>query len=885
MVSSSKILTVSYGTFSCTLEGFDESFDTMKAIAEYFRDLAQDDRYFGAEPPTPDAEMLARIAEREIARRVEARMENGQYVLRPSLSGPAAAQSAPDRAAADQSAPVPAAAPAPAPAQSKAPAAEVAPAPQPASAAVPAPQDDAETETPQATIAPTAAETDAPAKAESPAKTDAPAQAEAAAGSRVPVQAAVAAAEGAASETRADPMALALAAQRAMAEAAEAEARLADAEDNSVEAEAWEDFEDALPEVIDPAQSAPVAPASDPNSMAAKLQRIRDVVSASGTPAAAYSEDQHADFFLSETDSADAAPTGLPAAAPVSDEADPEETVFDAPVSEEPFADDAIAEAALEDNLFADTISAFVASQDDTPAETEDDTPAPVLSDGEQIAEDNSAEAFDDALSDAEAEDDAEDVMSEAEDESAEEARDAAAEDDEAEDMQAATPAAGPRARVLKVKRADFEAAVASGRLEEVAEDEVAPRSSLSDEEEADLARELAEVEAELDDAWDDEDDWDDADDAEEAAGAEFEDAPAAETAPAPRSNTGLRLRRDAPPVTEPLRRAPAPVLTQPEDDLEEDVEDVRDEASILTAARDAASQDNLTDEDWDDEDDLDRAFDDEDEDDEASGSHERDDVDEAIEAMAREGARKAVKMSSPARVMLTENRIEEDDTSVSRILDETNTQLEEPEGNRRRSAIAHLRAAVAATRADRILSRRKDPEKETEPYRADLANAVRPRRPDAAEAEPRSERPQVKPAPLKLVAEQRVDAAEAVQQAAPAPVRPRRVIRSEEPEAGAKGEPDAGFVEFAESMGATELPELLEAAAAYMSFVEGRDQFSRPQLMTKVRQAELSESSREDRLRSFGQLLREGKIEKTHGGRFTASDRISFKPGKRAAG
>ena len=110
-------------------------------------------------------------------------------------------------------------------------------------------------------------------------------------------------------------------------------------------------------------------------------------------------------------------------------------------------------------------------------------------------------------------------------------------------------------------------------------------------------------------------------------------------------------------------------------------------------------------------------------------------------------------------------------------------------------------------------------------------------------------------------------------------PVRPRRVSTAQllaedvvAPQGGAES-----FADFAQARGTQGLSDLLEAAAAYTAQVEGRPHFSPPQIMSKVTAIGEGSFSREDRLRSFGQLLRQGKIAKVKRGQYAITEQSQY--------
>lgn len=820
MVGASKILTVSYGTFSCTLEGFDEPFSTMKAIAEYFRDLAADDRYFGAEPPTPDAEMLHKIAEREIHRRVEAKINANGIVLRPegaqdTLSGavddtPAlrntsrditvtgasneelVARGIPARAATVQSASVhdlPLSAIANAVMQD--PSVDV-PAQDPAQVAadvqaVPAAVRAVQTALPEAQVAETVA-----AKLQRIRTAVAEARAR------------EAAAPAFTEDQHADPYYRANAPDEAVIES-----DFGFDLDITGPIEQEEDEPDATPsDVIETAQSAKDMPSSE------KIADERPDDSTDGSTAVV-------------SDTADVARQGrtfriepkVTAAEPVVSEIG-----FDSQQDGETETDDARMERrALRRAARAEAAATAQADADET---------------------ERNAQAEAEAQAQAQAEADA----------------DAARLADEIAQNVAVTPietdepvAPRIRARVIKVRRSDVEEAAAAFAVD----DHVAHES-------AEIPLETLATDAQSDDPT---------------------EASIKAVLAAAAGNRSVGIETPAPVRTTPI------LTTDHEDDSRED-EALLAAIGAELGRSDTAPASHLT---FEDEDDLaaelaelERGWDD------TSGEEKPIAQTTITEAVDTDDVSHPALESDPTR----DGKDEED---VSRLMREANSKLEGAENRRRFSAIAHLKAAVAATVADRkIRATEGKPETDevdtTEPYRDDLTRAVRPRRPAiAGAATPRPNVAAVKAAPLVLVSEQRVDETPArfVE-----PVRPRRIsaaeltarldadVEEEEDDLDASPEEASDFADFAERLGATGLADLLEAAAAFSEGVEGRPHFSRPQIIRKV--AALTGQARYDReagLRSFGTLLREGKIAKVKRGQFAITEQSRFYKEARRAG
>ena len=790
MTGASKILTVSYGTFSCTLEGFDDPFNTMKAIAEYFRDLAAGDRYFGAEPPTPDAAMLHRIAEREIQRRVEAKIQDNGVILR-----------AGDAAEAPSAEPV-----------ARAPLLDA-----------PAPLPEAGTESVAARLqrirarhaqaAPMAAATqammpDAPVIPQKTLVDEAYTEDQHADELQASVQVAMPNSDQAAPQIepfdQADIMGGFADATFDVPEALITDRLLPDADASLVAAADLHPAEHAAIMIEDDDQDFEPSAEIDYAMLAGLTSEQPDDIAAD--PASDLPEDQHSGeaeplTLMSGTD-----PVDLP---------------------EEIAAHVVTGAAEFDDTALLSRLNAVV----DVPAATADDQSEP---DKEPVDAQNVASwaALGTATEPFPAEtadfDDAEDLTLEALPDTPRET-DLAAEADEAPQM-----------------------------IEEL--DQTAPNEVTDDS--ADPAPPLPTEPA----------------------------APLAEAAPRARARV-IRIRRAAPPEAE----APDAETLDAEIAGEPPVQPAT--AGILSDEAEAALQAELA------------ALEAE------LGGKLTDAEPELTRDVAPEPAAAAT-ASDPSAEPRPIN-VPAEDEAVSRLMAQAATQMGGEETRRRQSAIAHLKAAVAATEADRAVTggRSTQGEERMEPYRDDLDRVVRPRRPQAEATTPRPPAvpdPAARSTPLVLVSAQRIDQP---RPAAPPPsttgstaprvvmpVRPRRPALAQPsaaPQAMMQDTDQAGlddedaltpeeaenlfsdatsFQDFADQLGAEALPDLLEAAAVYCAEVLQRPEFSRPLVMRQI--AALpgqSQTAREDYLRSFGTLLRQGRITKVKRGMFALTDRSPY--------
>ncbi|WP_371155328.1 hypothetical protein [Jannaschia sp. 2305UL9-9] len=582
---------------------------------------------------------------------------------------------------------------------------------------------------------------------------------------------------------------------------------------------------------------------ADAESAAAKLARIRDVVAADRAEQD-YSEDEHA-----EDVSAPAMDDAAPVLADIEDIAEQEvdatsaliveevsiveeeETILDTLASDEDAAED-------ENALNADLAALFADDEADTDAETED--PVVAASTAETVADDDETPV--------DTQSGETDVAPEADEAQPEAVAEETATEEPAVEAPAPPVATPRRVRVRKVRRAAAASVTEAAQDQPVMEDEPAPlearqpveqpdetpkavtsRASAPqgddavEDDEAALMAELAAIEAELgrDATGATATDIDEDDDLDEVLGTSSE---------APEDGDDLMAELAA------IR-----AVEEDEDEDEDDIDGLMDEDDAPEVGTHADEDDALVD----------------------------DDV-------------------APPQPQAGKAKSDEPE-DLERLFAATDSRLSGEDTSRRHANISHLKAAVAARRADDTMETVKTDDSGA--YRKDLASTVRPRRAEKAPEEARTARPE-RAAPLMLVSEQRVEEAPEAPAAAPAePVKPRRAPRRSDADARAEAElqamvaargkqtPDLGddFEQFAQDVGATDLADILEAAAVYSATVMGQDKFSRPRLLHLAAEA-VDDLSREDGLRGFGQLLRDGTLRKVSRGTFALGTESRFR-------
>lgn len=854
MVQSNKILTVSYGTFSCTLEGFDDSFGTMKAIAEYFRDLASDDRYFGAEPPVPDAEMMTRIAQHEISRKVEAHNEDGRgIVLRvrdldpvaPSGSEGAVHQRADEPAATieiqDQSRPA-----------SPEPVFEI---------QHPELVDDAQV--PNETGAMPELSSGSPSSSDRPESAcdsiESPEIEDFAADMAASLVDAKDDTQPSRMDTPDETVACDAPDTRAndglVSDGSDFGADVTSAElQGRTETEVTE-IGPSNPEISDSDQVC--IPADDPIA-AATTQSDMPLATNDGAPEPHVCVADRFERDSNEVETTDESweDSSYPFDTPEIERTPPPVQV-DAPPTETRFNVSGLGDtiAAKLQRIRAVVSRHEVAAQGNNASR--------------ELTEDEPADAYVTKVADE---------MTEALNADADNLLGSVLNRLEVKDV--------PE-KSLRTDAVDTKALQGPVSGDPIPEKEVRLDA---DAEWVDLPDETADFDERLGDANLAEKDsfqaslkaleghtdsdntgrsWPDPDlalEPETEMMLSILDSASESSAETPPSETdhicpihddmnsaksemietasrtqGLQLEqlplKNGPRVLKVKRSELENALAAGElEELGQDTPRPKFHCNIEQTARESVS------------------------------SSTSEDVNPSEKPDSAEPLLHRPIETEPQPLPMNEQELQ-------RLMGTTDQKMTDDETTVAHASYGHARAVASTVLKGNPQQQRPIDDVDDSAFREDLERIIRPRRPVAREIGPDRPSTEPRPGPLKLVAEQRIDC-----DIQGGPVRPRRIPAEAMEDVSNQHTCNESFVEFATGMGATGLPELLEAAAAYMSFVEGRAQFSRPQLMTKVRQISSTSFNREDGLRSFGLLLRQGKIQKTGGGRFAASSEIGFR-------